>query len=77
MQDESFHQLDPYFPFDPYQLPVSKRWIENDYLEWQSVQGLNALEDEDDSDDMDDDDELDADEFEERTATDSDGDDHE
>ncbi|KAK2936051.1 hypothetical protein FoTM2_003995 [Fusarium oxysporum f. sp. vasinfectum] len=22
-QDESFHQLDPYFPFDPYQLPVT------------------------------------------------------
>ncbi|KAL4726014.1 DNA independent RNA polymerase I transcription factor [Fusarium chlamydosporum] len=76
MQDESFHQLDPYFPFDPYQLPVSQRWLENDYVEWTSVVGLNA-EDEDDSDDQDDDDGVGEDEFEERTATDSDGDDYE
>lgn len=69
-QDESYHQLDPYFPFDPYQLPVSKRWLENDYVHWKAVHGLNA-EDEDDSDDMDDMDEEDIDEW---TATDSDGD---
>ncbi|KAF5558225.1 RNA polymerase I transcription factor Rrn3 [Fusarium mexicanum] len=74
-QDESFHQLDPYFPFDPYQLPVSKRWLENDYVHWKAVQGLNA-EDEDDSDD-DIDDDLDEDEIEEGTATDSDGEDYE
>ncbi|KAF4456464.1 hypothetical protein F53441_1414 [Fusarium austroafricanum] len=73
-QDESFHQLDPYFPFDPYQLPVSKRWVENDYVHWKAVQGLNAG-DEDDSDDIDDD--LDDDEIEEGTATDSDGEDYE
>lgn len=73
-QDESFHQLDPYFPFDPYQLPVSKRWLENDYVHWKAVQGLNA-EDEDDSDDLDDD--LDEDELDEGTATDSDVDDYE
>lgn len=48
-QGESFHQLDPYFPFDPYQLPVSKRWLDNDYVHWKSVPGLNA--DEDDSSD--------------------------
>ncbi|KJZ80604.1 hypothetical protein HIM_00454 [Hirsutella minnesotensis 3608] len=72
-QGESFHQLDPYFPFDPYQLPVSKRWLENDYVHWQSVPGLNADED-DDSDDMDD--LEDQDEIEEGTATDSDGDDY-
>lgn len=71
--DESFHQLDPYFPFDPYQLPVSKRWLENDYVHWRAVQGLNA-EDEDDSDDLD---EGDEEELEEGTATDSDGDDYE
>ncbi|KPM41774.1 hypothetical protein AK830_g4802 [Neonectria ditissima] len=72
-QDESFHQLDPYFPFDPYQLPVSKRWLENDYVNWKAVQGLNA-EDEDDSDDLDD---VDEDDLNEGTATDSDGDDYE
>lgn len=70
--DESFHQLDPYFPFDPYQLPVSKRWLVNDYVHWKSVQGLNA-EDESDIDDMDEGDESDV---EEGTATDSDGDDY-
>ncbi|KAJ3526786.1 hypothetical protein NM208_g11021 [Fusarium decemcellulare] len=73
MQDESFHQLDPYFPFDPYQLPVSKRWLENDYVHWKAVHGLNA-EDEDDSDDMDD---IEDDDIDEGTATDSDGDDYE
>lgn len=77
--DESFHQLDPYFPFDPYQLPVSKRWLSGDYLEWKAVPGLNADEDEEDEDDDDDDDDSDVDddgaaeEIEEATATDSDG----
>lgn len=71
-QDESFHQLDPYFPFDPYQLPVSKRWLENDYVHWKAVQGLNA-EDESDSEDGDDD--VDEEEFDEGTATDSEGED--
>lgn len=75
-QDESFHQLDPYFPFDPYQLPVSKRWLENDYVNWKAVQGLNA-EDEDDSDDLDDLDDMDEADLIEGTATDSDGDDYE
>ncbi len=35
--DESVHQLDAYFPFDPYRLPRGKRWIEGDYVEWQGV----------------------------------------
>jgi RNA polymerase I-specific transcription initiation factor RRN3 len=69
-QDESYHQLDPYFPFDPYQLPVSKRWLETDYLDWQPIPGLTVDED-DDSDngeDAQDDEEIE----EEGTATDSD-----
>ncbi|EEU46417.1 uncharacterized protein NECHADRAFT_37723 [Fusarium vanettenii 77-13-4] len=73
MQDESYHQLDPYFPFDPYQLPVSKRWLEGDYVSWKSIRGLNA-EDDDDSDDLE---ELDEDDLEEGTATDSEGEDYE
>ncbi|KAI9167033.1 RNA polymerase I-specific transcription initiation factor rrn3 [Paramyrothecium foliicola] len=73
-QDESFHQLDPYFPFDPYQLPISKRWLAGDYVHWKAVPGLNA-EDEDDSDDMEDDDG--DEEIEEGTATDSEGEDDE
>lgn len=74
--DESLHQLDPYFPFDPYQLPISKRWLEGDYVQWSAVPGLNADVEEDDSDDMDDD-EDDVEDFEEATATDSEGGDDE
>ncbi|CAH0049815.1 unnamed protein product [Clonostachys solani] len=68
--DESSLQLDPFFPFDPYQLPVSKRWLEGDYLHWRAVRGLNEDEEDDDSDNMDDDEELEN--FDEGTATDSD-----
>ncbi|KYK54355.1 RNA polymerase I specific transcription initiation factor RRN3 superfamily [Drechmeria coniospora] len=71
-QAESFHQLDPYFPFDPYQLPISKRWLVEDYVHWKSVPGLNA-DDDDDSDDVGD--SEDDDRVEEHTATDSENDD--
>ena len=40
-RDEAHHQLDEYFPFDPYYLPRSKRWIANDYREWKGVPGLD------------------------------------
>jgi RNA polymerase I-specific transcription initiation factor RRN3 len=70
-QDESFHQLDPYFPFDPYQLPISKRWLVGDYVQWKAVPGLNA----DDSDDSDDDEGEEDLDVEEGTATDSELDD--
>jgi RNA polymerase I-specific transcription initiation factor RRN3 len=48
--------LDAYFPFDPYVLPRSKRWIEHDYVQWKPVPGM-PVEKEEDSDDDDDDDE--------------------
>ncbi|WEW58807.1 DNA independent RNA polymerase I transcription factor [Emydomyces testavorans] len=41
-------QLDAYFPFDPYNLPRSRRWLEGDYVEWRGVPGLR---DEDDGND--------------------------
>lgn len=47
--NDSWHQLDAYFPFDPYQLPVSKKWIEDDYVLWKGIPGLNQDEDDDDS----------------------------
>ncbi|KKY14965.1 putative rna polymerase i specific transcription initiation factor rrn3 superfamily [Phaeomoniella chlamydospora] len=31
--------LEPYFPFDPYLLPRSKKWIDNDYQEWRGLPG--------------------------------------
>ena len=44
---DSMYQLDAYFPFDPYQLPKSKKWIEGDYKEWKSLadDGTHQAED--------------------------------
>lgn len=54
-QDEGHHHLDAYFPFDPYHLPKSKRWIEGDYRDWSPIPGLVDEEaDDSDSDDEDD-----------------------
>jgi len=60
--DESYHQLDAYFPFDPYQLPRSKKWIEGDYVNWEGVSddeedghGSDSGSDEDEPSDMEDD----------------------
>jgi RNA polymerase I-specific transcription initiation factor RRN3 len=69
---ESWHQLDAYFPFDPYQLPVSRRWVENDYVQWKGVPGLHEEEgDEDESGEEEDEEEVDLDDD---TATDADDD---
>jgi RNA polymerase I-specific transcription initiation factor RRN3 len=72
-QDEKWTQLDPYFPFDPYQLPGQFRHrLDEDqiYVPWSSIPGLNR-DDEDDSDasGLEDGDEEDED-IEEDTATD-------
>ena len=48
---ESHHQLEAYFPFDPYQLPKSKRWVEDDYNEWKLPRGLKGADEEDDVED--------------------------
>lgn len=48
--DESYHQLDAYFPFDPYKLPRSKKWIEGDYMEWQGLPEDDGQEEEVESD---------------------------
>ncbi len=47
--------LDAYFPFDPYVLPRSKRWIENDYVQWKPVPGMPVERDEEESEGDDDD----------------------
>jgi RNA polymerase I-specific transcription initiation factor RRN3 len=69
--NESWHQLDAYFPFDPYQLPISKRWIENDYVQWKGIPGLNQDDDEDDADSGEEEEEEEVD-VEDDTATDGD-----
>ncbi len=72
MADEKWHYLEPFFPFDPYQLPASRRMLalEDTYLAWRSIPGLSREDDEDESDgDADDCDDDDQD-IEEDTATD-------
>ena len=69
---EAAFQLDAYFPFDPYHLPRSKRWIEGDYIEWKSIPGLDDDgRDEDEASDSDSQGEEsdEEQEFEEETAT--------
>lgn len=39
--DDLGHRLDAYFPFDPYHLPRSRRWLEGDYVEWRGIPGLH------------------------------------
>lgn len=62
MSDESWQQLSSYFPFDPYQLPKSKHWVDDDYLPWRPIPGLNPEELGDDSDEEDIDEEEEVDE---------------
>lgn len=49
-KDEDWLELEAYFPFDPYNLPRSKHWVEGEYVEWRGIQGLDDQEYEDDSD---------------------------
>jgi RNA polymerase I-specific transcription initiation factor RRN3 len=52
---EAHHQLEAYFPFDPYHLPKSKHWVEGDYNEWKLPRGMRQDDEEDYSDDDSDD----------------------
>ncbi|KAL5365202.1 RNA polymerase I-specific transcription initiation factor RRN3 [Aspergillus floccosus] len=45
--DDLGYQLDAYFPFDPYQLPRSRRWIEGDYVHWRGIPGLHDVDESD------------------------------
>lgn len=40
--------LEGHFPYDPYHLPISKHWIEDDYVEWKGIPGEEADSDSDD-----------------------------
>ncbi|KAF2198121.1 RRN3-domain-containing protein [Delitschia confertaspora ATCC 74209] len=60
--------LDAYFPFDPYVLPRSRRWVEDKYVEWKPIPGLDSVgtvqeveDDEDDEEDEDSDEDSDSD----------------
>lgn len=44
--------LEGYFPFDPYRLPRSGKWVADDYLDWKGLPGNgNGNDNDDDSDD--------------------------
>ena len=45
------HQLEAYFPFDPYHLPKSKRWVAREYNVWKLPRGLRESGEEEDSSD--------------------------
>jgi RNA polymerase I-specific transcription initiation factor RRN3 len=68
-RNENWHQLDAQFPFDPYQLPISKHWVEPDYVQWKGLPGLEEEYDESDDEIVDD---CEDDEAEENTGTDDD-----
>lgn len=59
--DDLGYQLDAYFPFDPYQLPRSRRWLDGDYVHWRGIAGLHDDQEDDSEADDDDDDEDDDD----------------
>lgn len=65
--DEHSQHLDEYFPFDPYHLPRSKRWMEGDYREWA---GISDLEDGEGSDSGSDEEQIADSEAGEGTETD-------
>ncbi|KAF2753192.1 RNA polymerase I-specific transcription initiation factor RRN3 [Pseudovirgaria hyperparasitica] len=58
-------QLESYFPFDPYRLPRSKRWLVGDYVEWKRIPGLDDAEEEEEEDSEDSEDSEDDDDDEE------------
>ncbi|CAF9932794.1 MAG: hypothetical protein GOMPHAMPRED_006662 [Gomphillus americanus] len=59
---------DAYFPFDPYKLPRSKKWLEGDYRDWQPLPGFDDQEQDDSDSEVDENEESDV----EDTATDED-----
>ncbi|KAL1603563.1 DNA independent RNA polymerase I transcription factor [Paraconiothyrium brasiliense] len=62
--------LDAYFPFDPYVLPRSKKWVENDYVQWKPIPGMEVPRDDDDDEEEDDsDDDVDDDDDDDDEST--------
>lgn len=63
---QEFLDLEAYFPFDPVVLPVSKKIIDKNYVEWSQVNPVDEDEEDDDSgshlEEDDDEDDIDSDE---------------
>jgi RNA polymerase I-specific transcription initiation factor RRN3 len=58
---DAHHQLEPYFPFDPYHLPQSKKWLDGEYNTWKLPRGMKQDDDESEDDADDSEDEYDSD----------------
>ena len=52
---EAHHQLESYFPFDPYHLPKSKHWVAGEYNDWKAPRGMRKDDDDEESDSEDED----------------------
>ena len=65
---EEWQRLDGYFPFDPYRLPRSKRWVEAEYREWSRL-GSEEENEGGSSSDSDDEEGIEDDAEEEATGT--------
>ena len=50
--------MEQYFPYDPYILSVSRRWIEGDYVAWRGLPGQKMEESDAEEEEDEDDDEL-------------------
>lgn len=45
--------MEGYFPYDPYELPVSRHWVEQEYVSWKGIPGEKIVEDSEDEDEED------------------------
>jgi RNA polymerase I-specific transcription initiation factor RRN3 len=51
--------MEGYFPYDPYELPISRHWVQQEYVAWKGIPGEKVVEDSDEEVDDDDDDDDD------------------
>lgn len=65
--------LDSYFPFDPFLLKKSRKWIDECYVVWTPVPGLDEEDDSDSDSDSDAEDEDEAEELDSEDEDESDG----
>ncbi|KAJ6262699.1 hypothetical protein Dda_1255 [Drechslerella dactyloides] len=55
-------QLETYFPFDPFKLSTTRKWVDPLYVQWEPVPGLGMDEDDDEEEEEDDEDDDEEDE---------------
>lgn len=42
--------MEGYFPYDPYELPISRHWVESEYVTWKGIPGEKIVDDSDGED---------------------------